>query len=225
MMVETAQREGGAARESARPSGGGWDLWSLFMPWTMAAQLESMVPRLTGSVFAPQFDVGETEDLYTLKADLPGVRAEDLEVTVAGNQITISGKRQEEPPSGKEKRYVSERATGAFSRSFVVPDSCDAGQVQAELKHGVLTVSVHHRPEVKARKVEIQAAAPAGAGQQARQELRGLGKPADGTQAETAKAISREQAGGRRSRRRRRQQGMRNPRRLRAGALARSRRS
>jgi HSP20 family protein len=156
-MAERAQRERGAAHEGARPSGGGWDLWRLFLPWPMTAELDNTVSRLTGSVFAPPFDVRETEDLYTVKADLPGVREEELEVTVAGNQLTISGKRQEEPPSEKEKRHVSERATGTFSRSFLVPEGCDAGHVQAELKDGVLTVNVQRRPEVTARKVQIQA--------------------------------------------------------------------
>jgi HSP20 family protein len=156
-MAERAQREGGAARERARASGGAWDLWRLFVPWTVAAELASTVPRPTGSVFAPRFDVRETEDLYTVKADLPGVREEDLEVTVAGNQLTIGGKRQEEPLSGKEKRHVSERASGAFSRSFLLPGGYDADEVHAELRDGVLTVNVQRRPEVTARKVQIQA--------------------------------------------------------------------
>jgi HSP20 family protein len=215
-MPETAQR-GGAARESVRPSGGPWDLWRVFMPWTMATELENLVPRPTGSGFAPQFDVRETEDLYTVKGDLPGVREKDLEVTVAGNQLTITGKRQEERPAGKEKRYVSERAAGAFSRSFVVPESCDAGQVQAELKHGVLTVNVPHRPEVKPRKVEIQAE-PAGAGQEeAGEEPRGADEPGDEAQGAAAKALSR-------SRRRRKRRAERNARQPRAEASARSRR-
>jgi HSP20 family protein len=178
-MAQTIQREGDAAHELARPAGGGWDLWRLFVPWATVTESGSMVPR-AGSVFAPQVDVRETEDLYTVKADLPGVREEDLEVTVAGNQITISGKRQEELPSGKEKRYVSERATGAFTRSFVVPESCDARQIQAELKHGVLTLNVHHRPEVKARKVEIEAVA--GGGEQTGERRRRRGQPAEHVQ-------------------------------------------
>jgi HSP20 family protein len=204
-MAQMNQREGGAAHEAARAAGGGWDLWRLFLPWPAMTEVASAASPPTRSGFAPQVDVAETEELYTVKADLPGVREEDLEVTVAGNQITISGKRREEPPSGNKKRLVSERAVGSFTRSFEVPESCDAGQIEAELKNGVLTVSVHHKPELRARKVEI-GSEHAGEGEQAEEELSG------------------DEAGRRRTRQRRTQQGVGTPRRPRT-ASARLRRS
>jgi len=83
------------------------------------------------------------------------VRDEDLDVTVTGDRITISGRREEESVSEGESYYVWERPAGSFSRSFTLPDGCDADHVEAELRNGVLTLKVPKRPEVKPRKVEI----------------------------------------------------------------------
>ena len=106
-------------------------------------------------MFAPDIEIKETKDAYVLKADLPGVRDEDLDVSITGNRITVSGKREEEERQEDDRYFAYERSYGAFSRSFVMPEGADVDKVKAELKAGVLHISVPKRVEMQARKVEI----------------------------------------------------------------------
>jgi HSP20 family protein len=124
---------------------GGWDPWR-----GPAATLGTMAQ------FAPDFDVKETKEAYILKADVPGVREEDLVVNVAGNRLTIAGKRDAEEKRQGEAYYAIERMHGAFTRAFTLPEGADAERVQAEMKDGVLTLMVPKRPEEKTRQVPVK---------------------------------------------------------------------
>jgi len=106
-------------------------------------------------VFAPSFDVKETKDGYEFRADLPGVREEDLEISLTGNRLAISGHREQEKREQGETYYASERSYGVFSRAFTLPDGTDGDNVKAELKNGVLQVLVPKKPEVQPRKITI----------------------------------------------------------------------
>jgi HSP20 family protein len=105
--------------------------------------------------YTPRFDVKETKDAYVMKADLPGVRDEEVDVSLSGNMLTISGKKEEEHKEEGEQYYAMERTYGSFSRSFSLPDSVDGEHVAAELKDGVLTVNVPKRPEAQPKKILI----------------------------------------------------------------------
>lgn len=105
--------------------------------------------------FLPHFDVKETKDGYLFRADLPGVKESDLDISVTGKMLTISGKREEEHREEGEQYYASERSYGAFSRSFSLPDGADLDNVKADLKDGVLTVHLAKKPEVQPKKVAI----------------------------------------------------------------------
>jgi HSP20 family protein len=109
----------------------------------------------SGGEFAPRFDVKETKDAYVLKADLPGLKDEDVEVSLNGKMLTISGKREEEHKEEGEQYYSMERSYGSFARSFSLPDSVDGEHVSAELKNGVLTVNIPMRPEAQPKKIAI----------------------------------------------------------------------
>jgi HSP20 family protein len=160
-MPQIARREASPRREIARPFGAqGWEPFRIFqdlLGWNPFNELDRMIGRPAEEVFSPDFDLREGPDAYTFKADLPGVREEDLEVNVTGNRMTISGRREEEPVAEGESYYLCERAAGTFSRSFSLPEGCDPDHVKAELKDGVLTVKLPKRPEVKPRKVQITA--------------------------------------------------------------------
>ncbi len=106
--------------------------------------------------FAPTFEVKETKDAYVFKADLPGVREDDLEISLTGNRLTVSGKREEEKREGDDRFYAYERSYGAFSRSFTLPEGVNPDHGEADLSSGVLTVSLPKRPEVKPRKIEVK---------------------------------------------------------------------
>jgi HSP20 family protein len=105
--------------------------------------------------FAPRFDVKETKDAYLVKADLPGIADKDVDITVTGNVLTISGQREEERREEGERYYTTERSFGRFSRSLSLPDGADADNVKADLKDGVLTLQIPKRPEVQPKRISV----------------------------------------------------------------------
>ena len=108
--------------------------------------------------FLPSFEVKETKDAYVFKADLPGVKQEDLNISLTGNRLTISGQRHEETKNEADTHFVYERGFGSFSRSFSLPEGIDAEHVQADLKDGVLNVVVPKKPEVQPKRILIKGA-------------------------------------------------------------------
>ena len=111
--------------------------------------------RGEGMQFVPAFEVKETKDAFTFKADLPGVEEKDLDVTVTEDRITVSGKRESEQRNEGERYFTYERQYGAFSRSFTLPEGVNADEVQAELKDGVLSLRLPKRPESQPRRITI----------------------------------------------------------------------
>lgn len=118
----------------------------------------SWEPEYREVAWRPDFEIRETDNDYVIRADVPGLSAEDLEVTVSGNQLQISGKRErkEEKTEGMYQTY--ERAYGSFTRTFELPDSVDADKIRSELKNGVLEVVIPKKPgaEPARRKIEIK---------------------------------------------------------------------
>lgn len=108
-------------------------------------------------IFAPRFEVRETKEALVLKADLPGVKTEDLDVSVQANVLSISGKREQERKTEDEHFHMTERSYGTFTRSFTLPEGVDTKSLDAELKDGVLTVTLPKAPEAKPQRVQIKA--------------------------------------------------------------------
>lgn len=104
------------------------------------------------------FEVRETDDAFLLRADLPGIRNEDLDISLTGNQLQISGKREHEQEEGERQGqyYAYERSFGSFSRSFTLPESADLDQIRSDLKDGVLTVVVPKKPGAGPQRRKIQ---------------------------------------------------------------------
>lgn len=124
------------------------------MRWDPFRDIE--FPDVQGA-YVPSFDIKETSNGYVFVADLPGVRQEDLDINLTGNRLTISGKRESEEKKEGENWFTSERSFGAFTRTFSLPEGVDGSGVQAELRNGVLTLSVPKVPEVQPRRITIQA--------------------------------------------------------------------
>jgi len=120
--------------------------------------LEQMVPAGRGKLFSPSFDVKETPSAYVFCADLPGVKEDDLDISLTGNRITVSGHREEEERQEGESYFALERASGSFSRTFTLPEGVLADAAKADFKNGVLTVTIPKRPEAQAKKIAIGAA-------------------------------------------------------------------
>jgi HSP20 family protein len=106
--------------------------------------------------FNPAFEIKETKEGYTFKADLPGVVEKDIEITRTGNRLGISGKRESERQEQGETYYACERTYGSFTRTFTLPEGIDGEHIHAALKDGVLTVVVPKLPEAQPQKITIK---------------------------------------------------------------------
>lgn len=120
-------------------------------------EMEPFVARAPREAFAPDFEVRENKDAFVFKADLPGVKLEDLEISVAGDRLTIKGKRDVEVESQDDTIYTYERSYGTFSRLFTLPAGIDAEHAKSELKDGVLTLVVPKKESAIAKKIAITA--------------------------------------------------------------------
>jgi HSP20 family protein len=111
------------------------------------------------AVWAPAVDVRETNDELHVSAELPGLKLEDVNVTVENGVLTISGEKKQEVQEGKEEGeyYLVERRYGRFERSFTLPRSVSADKVKARFENGILTVSLPKAEEAKPRRVQIEA--------------------------------------------------------------------
>jgi HSP20 family protein len=106
---------------------------------------------------APHADVTETGDDIRVTVELPGLRPEDVEVSLENNVLTISGEKKEEhEETGKENRWhLSERRYGRFSRSFVLPKEVEQERIQATFENGVLDVIIPKSERVRPRRIEV----------------------------------------------------------------------
>jgi len=126
------------------------------MNWDPFAEMFPTATPFEGVTFTPRFEVKETKDAYVFKADLPGIEEKDLDITLTGNRITVSGKREAEERQESDTYYAYERSYGSFSRSFTLPEGADFDHCDAALKNGVLTVSVPKRPEHQPKRISLK---------------------------------------------------------------------
>ena len=112
----------------------------------------------TGGEWIPSVDIIENDHVLTVKAELPGIEAKDVAVTIDNNVLTIKGERRMENEVKKENYHRMERAYGSFARSFALPTFIDAEKVKADFKNGLLTITVPKKENAKTRAVEVTAA-------------------------------------------------------------------
>lgn len=111
-------------------------------------------------------DVHETENGYELCASLPGWKPEDINITVHGDTVTLSGQHKTEERKDEGRQYhLRERRFGSFARSFSFPGPIDAGNAQARYENGELTLTIPKAEQARPRRIQI-AGAPAGANRQ-----------------------------------------------------------
>ncbi|HWE49734.1 MAG TPA: Hsp20/alpha crystallin family protein [Bryobacteraceae bacterium] len=111
-------------------------------------------PR-TGRPWSPAVDIFETEDALTLRADLPDVKLEDIDVRVENQTLSISGQRKFERDEKVKGYHRIERSYGEFVRSFAVPSSVETDKVAADYKNGVLTITLPKKEAAKPRQVKV----------------------------------------------------------------------
>lgn len=111
-------------------------------------------PR-TGRPWSPAVDILETDDSLIVKADLPNVKIEDIDIRVENQTLTITGSRKFEKDDKVKGYHRIERSYGEFVRSFAVPSTVDTERVAADYKNGVLTVTLPRKESAKPRQVKV----------------------------------------------------------------------
>jgi HSP20 family protein len=111
-------------------------------------------PR-TGRPWSPAVDILESEDALILKADLPDVKTEDIDVRVENQTLTLRGHRRFEKDDNAKGYHRIERSYGDFVRSFALPSIVDTEKVNADYKNGVLTITIPKREAAKPRQVKV----------------------------------------------------------------------
>ncbi len=143
-------------------------------PFREFAQLQEQLNRAFSSAYSRQSDEGlmasgawmPPVDIYqngehelVLKAEIPDMRREDIDITVDNGTLTIRGEKRFDTEVKEEQFHRIERRYGTFSRSFSLPPTVDPGKVAAEYKNGVLTVKLPLRDEAKPRQIKVDVAA------------------------------------------------------------------
>lgn len=105
--------------------------------------------------WAPAVDIYETENELVVKADLPDVNPQDLDIRVENNILTIRGERKFDNNVNEESYLRVERAYGAFSRSFSLASSVKSDAIRADYQNGVLTLNIPKREEAKPKQIKV----------------------------------------------------------------------
>jgi HSP20 family protein len=110
------------------------------------------------SSWVPPVDVLEQDDAIRIMAELPGVKPEDVKISLEGNVLTIHGTKQQIAEEKTERVHRYERSYGAFERTFTLPATVDSATIKAGYDNGVLTVTLPKAEQAKPRQIEVQVA-------------------------------------------------------------------
>lgn len=113
--------------------------------------------RVVTSQWAPAVDIKEEPTQFVIYADLPGVKVEDIEITMEKGVLSVKGERKAESVEEKAGYRRVERAHGTFHRRFSLPDTADADRIKAKSKDGVLEIVIPKQEKVQPRKIAVQA--------------------------------------------------------------------
>jgi HSP20 family protein len=142
-----------------------------FDPFREMAQMQDRINRIFGDAYTRRFDNDDLTqrgewlpavDIYenanqevVLKAELPGIAREDIDLRVENNTLTLRGERKRDGEVKQEQYHRVERSYGAFTRSFSLPNRIDTEKVRAEFKDGVLSIVLPVKAEAKPRQIEV----------------------------------------------------------------------
>jgi HSP20 family protein len=108
------------------------------------------------SEFRPRVDVKETENDISLRFEVPGIEKDDIKVVLDNRVLTVSGKREARKEEEGTEYHLTEIRSGSFSRSFTLPETLDAGKINADYKNGMLTITLAKAEEKKPKEVEVR---------------------------------------------------------------------
>ena len=113
-------------------------------------------PKSVGSTWTPLVDVFEDSETITLKFELPEVDANDVDIQIEGNALTLRGERKLERADRQEGYHRIERDYGTFGRTFTLPSTVEVGDITAESREGVLRISLPKKAETKSRQIKVR---------------------------------------------------------------------
>lgn len=105
--------------------------------------------------FVPAVDLAEDNDTVTIKAEVPGLRKEDIKIKVRNGILTLSGEKKFQEEKREDNYYRIERSYGSFARSFTLPSSVDPDGIKANMKDGVLELVIPKKPEAKEKEINV----------------------------------------------------------------------
>jgi HSP20 family protein len=144
-----------------------------FEPWSLFDALQRDFDRMSGrrigyagaddnghsvADWVPAVDIVEEKDRFVLRADVPGVNPDDIDVSMENGVLSVSGQRLEESSEETEGVRRLERISGRFYRRFSLPDTANADEISATSTNGILEVVIPKQPEVKARRITVKTA-------------------------------------------------------------------
>lgn len=134
------------------------DVWNLSdevgrLFWGLGHRGEEAGKNLS---FIPAIDVKEDNESMTIRAELPGLKKEDVKIKLREGVLTISGEKKFEDEKKKDNYYRIERSYGNFARSFTLPNTVDGANVRANMKDGVLELTIPKKPEAQEREIQVE---------------------------------------------------------------------
>lgn len=106
--------------------------------------------------WVPALDVAVKDDAVIVEAELPGLKPEDIDISVQGNTLLITGEKRSEQEENRENYYHVERTWGSFRRSVALPTEVDVDRIEARHENGVLTIRMPKSERAKARRIQIK---------------------------------------------------------------------
>ncbi|MHC4908531.1 MAG: Hsp20/alpha crystallin family protein [Planctomycetota bacterium] len=106
--------------------------------------------------FVPSVDVAENDKKISVRAEIPGMDPENVDINVSGNILTIHGEKRESKEDERDDFYHCERRFGSFTRRVELPSTADLDTIEAEQSNGVLTISIEKLPTAKAKRIEVK---------------------------------------------------------------------
>jgi len=146
---------------------------SRFEPWNLVNILQRDLDHMAGrrlgisggedsgqsvTDWVPAVDIIEEKDRFLLRADVPGVNAEDIDVSMENGILTVSGHRHEESTEESEGVKRLERISGKFYRRFSLPDTANAEDISAKSMNGILEVVIPKQAQIRSRRIAVEAA-------------------------------------------------------------------
>jgi len=134
-----------------------------YEPWALLNRLHRELDQTFDTVardatWSPAVDIHEEAERFVVRADLPGVKPADIEITADKGVLTLRGTRNFEQKSAEGKYSRVERVSGKFTRSFTLPENVQADAIKASFKDGVLELTIPKVAKVEPRRIEVQAA-------------------------------------------------------------------